>query len=77
MAIIIIIIIIIIILKKSEIPNGYCGGKKKDKINRQGISELKIFWFLIKMSISIFEMLCIEFNNAGNIVVNNNVFRVH
>jgi hypothetical protein len=29
-------------------------GEKKGKKNRQGISKLKTFWFLIKMSISIF-----------------------
>jgi hypothetical protein len=50
-----IIIIIINIFKKNlRYPMGIVGEKKKDKINRQGISKLKIFWFLIKMSISIF-----------------------
>jgi hypothetical protein len=34
-------------------PMGIVGGKKGKK-NRQGISKMKIFWFLIKMSISIF-----------------------
>jgi hypothetical protein len=32
---------------------GIVGGKKGKK-NRQGISKLKIFWFLIKLGTSIF-----------------------